>query len=70
VVFIAFAGEVSQLLPCCDVARVEADDTLILYGREAALDDLDERRADHRGGHKHRAAVERQRQVRDSQADG
>jgi Trk K+ transport system NAD-binding subunit len=48
-------------------ARVEADDTLILYGRETALDDLDERRSDHRGERRHRAAVETQRQVADEQ---
>jgi hypothetical protein len=54
--------------------RIVADDTLILYGREQALDDLDERRADGLGEARHEEAVEQQRDVahterKDARAD-
>lgn len=49
--------------------RVEAGDTLILYGREHALDDLDERRSDYRGDRRHRDAVEQQVLARKSETE-
>lgn len=48
--------------------RVETEDTVILYGREETLDNLDRRRADHRGERHHRAAVERHQEVRQAEA--
>lgn len=47
--------------------RIRPEDTLILYGRESALNDLDDRRADHHGERGHEAAVGRQREAPESE---
>lgn len=51
-------------------ALVRANDTLVLYGYDKALDNLDERRAGREGDQEHRRLVaEQRRAARDEQAD-
>jgi hypothetical protein len=49
--------------------RIVPDDTVILYGREGALDALDARRAGMRGEHHHEQAVEQQRRIAADEQD-
>ncbi len=43
--------------------EIEAGDTLILYGRDRSIKDLDERESDHVGDISHKKAAEEQKEV-------
>lgn len=47
--------------------KISSDDTLILYGRVSALEELDSRQSDEAGEQEHTKAVEKQRTVNEKE---